>query len=144
MIQAESVGIDDGGGAPAVEIRVLADPSQLPVIRGIAGALAAQNNFDVDVLADLRLAVDEASTQLIRRALPGTSLVCTFLIYETRIHFKGSAATDGTGGTPADRGFGWHVLRTLTDDVSMDQSTSPENGATTTIEFVKNIGGVYA
>ncbi|KAA0019461.1 ATP-binding protein [Antrihabitans cavernicola] len=140
MIQAQAVDTEDGGNAPAVEIRVHADPTQLPVVRGIAGALAAQNNFDVDVLADLRLAVDEACTQLIRRALPGSQLICIFHIDEHRIHFAGSTTTENASATP-DRGFGWHVLRTLTDEVSMHSASSPLRGSTTTIEFVKQVGG---
>lgn len=142
MMQAQAIDTTTGGGVPAVEIRVLADATQLSVVRGIAGALAVQHNFDLDAIADLRLAVDEACTQLIRRAVPSSQLICVFRFDGPGIQFAGSVPT-ASEAEVSDRGFGWHVLRTLTDDVSIENSSSPRSGSVTTIEFTKAVAGEH-
>ena len=67
----EAVKVQAQDTEPAIEVKVRADPSQLVILRGIAATMASQCNFDLDEIADVRLAVDEASSLLIVRAQPG-------------------------------------------------------------------------
>lgn len=52
----------------AVEVRVTAQLESLAVLRTIIGAVSTFEDLDLDTVADLRLAVDEACTRLIRSA----------------------------------------------------------------------------
>ncbi|MCX5041848.1 ATP-binding protein [Aldersonia sp. NBC_00410] len=122
----------------AVELRVRADPGQLGVIRAVAATMAAQCNFDLDEIADVRLAADEAASFLIVRAQARAQLICKFLVEPG--HLWMSVCTPiGETVPPSRRGFGWHVLTTLTDSVDLHQTPTP-NGTDaflSTIEFTK-------
>ncbi|SEL01066.1 ATP-binding protein [Rhodococcus maanshanensis] len=93
---------DVARGNATIEITVPAEPDQLAVIRAVAGAVAAQRDFDPDAIADLTLAVDESCTRLIRRALPGAVLDCRFALTENGIGFRASTPVD-PGTSPSGR-----------------------------------------
>ena len=61
--------------AGAVEFRVAAQLENLAVLRTVVGAVGTFEDLDFDAVADLRLAVDEACTRLIRSATPDATLV---------------------------------------------------------------------
>jgi anti-sigma regulatory factor (Ser/Thr protein kinase) len=100
----------------SVELRVSAQLENLAVIRTAIGALAAFEDLDLDAVADLRLAVDEACTRLIRSTTPDATLL---LVVDPRAdELVVDVSTTSTAGevlTPG--GFSWHVLTSLTDDV---------------------------
>ncbi|GAA2979326.1 ATP-binding protein [Actinokineospora diospyrosa] len=99
-----------------VELRLRADLANLPIVRAVAAAVAMGADFTVDEIDDLRLAVDEACSQLIVLAAPGAELDCRFSREPAGVRF--SASTRSHAGTaPATDTFGWHVLRTLADSV---------------------------
>ena len=116
MLGAED---DAARGAPAqrsVLVRVGATAAQLPPLRVVAGDLAARADFDLDAVADLRLAVDEAAAELVAVAAPGASITCTFLV--------GDEGMEATVTVPVERATtlrtdssGWRVLATLVDRV---------------------------
>src|SRR5258707_1813018 len=58
-----------------VEFRVAAKLENLAVLRTLIAAVGTFEDLDMDTVADLRLAVDEACTRLIRSAVPGSTLV---------------------------------------------------------------------
>jgi serine/threonine-protein kinase RsbW len=122
----------------AVELRVRADPSQLGVLRAVAATMAVQCNFDLDEIADVRLAADEAASFLIVRAQPDAQLVCTFHVETGQLVMSVCTPIKETV-PPERRGFGWHVLTTLTDSVELHQAPSPDGigGYISTIEFRK-------
>lgn len=129
---------------PVVELRVRADPRQLPVLRAVAATIAMQENFDLDAVADIRLAMDEACTRLIMRAANDAILLCRFQHIDRtlRVAVSTTLGTE-TWGTenPGQRTFGWHVLNTLTDSVDMTQENEPDSARyLTTIEFTKADG----
>jgi serine/threonine-protein kinase RsbW len=89
-------GHDSGNRSPrSVEVRVAAKLENLAVLRTVVGAVGTYEDLDFDSVADLRLAVDEACTRLIR-----------------------SATSDATPDIVVPGSFSWHVLSSLTDDVS--------------------------
>lgn len=49
-----------------VTLTTPADPSSLHVLRAIAGSVAARLDLSIDVVEEIRMAVDEAATLLIR------------------------------------------------------------------------------
>ncbi|QUH00738.1 ATP-binding protein [Saccharopolyspora erythraea] len=112
-----------------VEVRVAAEPAQLAVMRAVIGDLAMRADFDVDSIADLRLAVDEACSSLVRLAAPSASLVCRFHIHEGALSVTAEVISDDAFGPRKDT-FSWRVLSALADSVSTSvQSDAGSNGS---------------
>ena len=126
-----------GGGrrsAAAVEFRVEARLENLAVLRTLVGAVGTCADLDVDAVADLRLAVDEACTRLIRSASPDATLVVVVDPREDAMIVEAStmcAADD----VVTEGSFSWHVLNSLTDEVRTfrdDGDASPVFGISLT------------
>jgi serine/threonine-protein kinase RsbW len=99
-----------------LELRVAAVLENLAVVRTVISALATFEDLDLDAVADLRLAVDEACTRLIRSASPGATLALTVDPRNTELVVTvATTSLDDEVLTPGS--FSWHVLTSLTDDV---------------------------
>lgn len=128
---------------PVVELRTPADACQLAPIRGVSASLAEQCDMTLDQLADLRLAVDEACSTLFRIALPGSDIVCTFRVRTDSFRFAGCVTTTGPEVDGRyEQTFGWHVLRTLTDELAIHRHRGNGDGrsSTVTISFAMGCG----
>lgn len=101
-----------------VLVRVGATAAQLPLLRVVAGDLAARADFDLDAAADLRLAVDEAAAELVTVAAPGSEISCTFVVAEDGLEAKVTVPAAPATELRTDS-FGWRVLSTLVDDVHL-------------------------
>jgi serine/threonine-protein kinase RsbW len=116
MTDAERNGNGQHHSARAVELRVAARLENLAVLRTVVGAVGTFEDLDFDAVADLRLAVDEACTRLIRSASPDATLVVVVDPRENEMVVHASAACENDEiVTPGS--FSWHVLSSLTDDV---------------------------
>lgn len=104
-------------GANVVEVRVPADPGQLAVMRAVVGDLAMRADFDVDSIADIRLAVDEACSSLVRLAAKAATLVCRFHSDSAGITVAVEVGSDERSEPRKDT-FSWRVLSALADSVS--------------------------
>ncbi len=96
---------DPGGqgalsGEVSIDIRLPADPGRLPLLRSVAGALAGAQDYDIDTIADLRMAVDELLATVFRRARPGAAVSCALLAASDGITVTASAPADDP--TPVD------------------------------------------
>jgi serine/threonine-protein kinase RsbW len=100
-----------------IELRLGAQLVHLPIIRSVAASIAIRADFDLDSIADLRLAVDEACSTLITRATPETVMACRFTVGEDELRFAGEVVSPDEGA-PSTNSFGWRVLTTLADDAS--------------------------
>lgn len=103
-------------GEAAVEFRVDARLENLAVLRTLVGAVGTFSDLNFDAVADLRLAVDEACTRLIRSASPGATLVVVVDPQPDVVVVEVSAACD-TDDVVTPGSFSWHVLSSLTDEV---------------------------
>ncbi|WP_018681141.1 ATP-binding protein [Actinokineospora enzanensis] len=102
-----------------VEMRVTAHLANLPVVRSVAGTVAAMLDLDLDAISDLTLAVDEVCSTLIGLAAPGAQVTCEFVHGPATVGFEASVpAVDGGGADPES--FGWQVLAALVDRVTHD------------------------
>lgn len=110
-------GAGESGAAEGVEVRVAAEPTQLSVLRAVVGDLAMRADFDIDTIADLRLAVDEACSTLIRLAAPSATLVCRFRPGEHTMDVAAEVVSSDASGPRTDT-FSWRVLSALTDGVT--------------------------
>ncbi|MGB3483030.1 MAG: ATP-binding protein [Mycobacterium sp.] len=117
MFDADSSDHANARSPKAVELRISAQLENLAVVRTVIGAIGTFEDLDLDAVADLRLAVDEACTRLIKSAAKDATLA---LVIDPRaselvIEVSTSSAAEDIL-TPGS--FSWHVLTSLTDDVS--------------------------
>ncbi|OMC33050.1 anti-sigma factor [Mycobacterium sp. GA-1841] len=112
----------------SVEIRVAARLENLAVVRTLVAAVATFEDLDFDVVADLRLAVDEACTALIRAALPQSNLKLNIEPGEDAVVITASATCAGAAVVEPGS-FSWHVLSSLTDEVkTFADGNGPDTG----------------
>ncbi|EOM76684.1 ATP-binding protein [Rhodococcus rhodnii] len=138
MADTKTIQPEQDRANPVVELRIRATPDQLPVLRALAAAIAVHEDFDVDSIADIRLAMDEICTYLITRSTEDAVLVCR-LQYVDRTLSVAVSTTTVDAEYPNTRSFGWHVLDALTDSVDTRQEPDPA-GYLTTLEFTKTNG----
>ncbi|WP_024805417.1 ATP-binding protein [Nocardia sp. BMG51109] len=131
-----NISAEQGLRSTPVEIGVAATVSQLPIVRGLAETLVLLSDFTLDEVADIRLAVDEACSTLIAVAAAGTTLRCRFTVGDEDLLVRVTGIA-GAEGLPDQRSFGWHVLRTLTDEVTITQQPYDQaaSGYPTIVEF---------
>lgn len=99
-----------------VEFRVAARLESLSLIRTLVAAVGTLEDLDLDAVADLRLAIDEACTQLIRSAAPDATLIVAVEPREQDLMV--SASTRCLEADVLRPGtFSWHVISSLTDSV---------------------------
>lgn len=107
----------NGHGARSVELRVAAELENLAVLRTLVAAVATFEDLDFDAVADLRLAVDEACTRLIRSAVPNSELLLVIDPRDDAVVIDASTTCKSSDVlTPGS--FSWHVLSSLTDEVT--------------------------
>lgn len=100
----------------AVEVRVAAQLENLAVVRTLIAAVGTFEDLNLDAVADLRLAVDEACTRLIRSSTPEATLVLVIDPRDSEVVIDVSTTSEAEDIlTPGS--FSWHVLTSLTDDV---------------------------
>jgi serine/threonine-protein kinase RsbW len=116
MTAAEMPKKNQQRGDRAVELRVAARLENLAVLRTLVGAVGTFEDLDFDAVADLRLAVDEVCTRLIRSATAGATLAIVVDPRDDELVVEASATCDNYDVvTPGS--FSWHVLTSLADDV---------------------------
>jgi serine/threonine-protein kinase RsbW len=87
--------------------------------------MAMREDFDLDAIADLRLAVEEACATVLANAAPESTLVCRLLVSTDLLEINASA-TLRSGPDPEVGSMSLRILRTLAD--SVDCWTSTSNG----------------
>ncbi len=103
-------------GARSVELRVAAKLENLAVLRTLVAAVGTFEDLDFDAVSDLRLAVDEACTRLIRSAVPDSTLLLVVDPRDDAVVINAST-TCKSPDILAPGSFSWHVLSSLTDEV---------------------------
>jgi serine/threonine-protein kinase RsbW len=116
MTAAEKPVTSQQRGDRAIELRVAARLENLAVLRTLVGAVGTFEDLDFDAVADLRLAVDEVCTRLIRSATPDATLAIVVDPRDQELVVEASTTCDNYDVvTPGS--FSWHVLTSLTDEV---------------------------
>lgn len=115
-------------GDRSVEVRVSAQLENLAVVRTVVAAIGTFEDLDFDAVSDLRLAVDEACTRLIRSATPDATLNVVVHPRENEVVVEAST-TCKTQDILTPGSFSWHVLSSLTDEVkTFEDGHSAEDG----------------
>lgn len=126
---------------PPVEVRIAATAAQISAVRAVAADLAMREDFDLDAIADLKLAVDEVCSTLVRLAAPGVVLRCEFLPGAGEITVRASVLSAGDA-LPRKDSFGWQVLTTLTDSVRASVEQAKDGLHLVRIELAKQSNSV--
>ena len=107
--------VDSLGGAQATRTRAVA------VSAGVGQVFAfVVEDLDLDAIADLRLAVDEACTRLIKSTTPDATLIVVLDPRQDELVIDVSTpSTSAAEDILAQGSFSWHVLTSLTDDVKV-------------------------
>lgn len=100
-----------------IAIEVPARSDQLIMIRALTETLSLIADFAIDEVTDIRLALDEVATALILDAVPGTTLELRFTYDHAHMCVR-AAAVSRTDSASVRVGFGWHIVRTLTQTVT--------------------------
>lgn len=101
-----------------VHLRIPADAGYLSLLRTLVGGCAGRENFTLDQIDDLRMAVDEAAAQLLRQAT-GDSIELAMTATQDALELHVSATT--APATLIDRGsFSWTILQALADELEVD------------------------
>jgi serine/threonine-protein kinase RsbW len=103
--------------ATSVEVRLPANRSQLFVLRSLVATIALREDFDLDEVDDVKLAVDEMCSVLVTRAGAAGMLCCQFESSPGAVSVVATVGTDNNSPIAQDT-FGWRVLATLADDVT--------------------------
>jgi serine/threonine-protein kinase RsbW len=127
-----------GERAAHVELRLAANLTWIPVARAVAGELAMRADFDLDAIADFRLAVDEACANMIQLAAPGSQVECRFQVDADEIRVRVSVVS-ARGEALTRQSFGWQLLTALTDaaDASVTPLSVGRRGHELRIDLVK-------
>lgn len=117
MSEVETSAISRPQRVRAVDVRVSADAEQVPLVRSFAADIAMRLDFDLDAIEDLRMAVDEACSLLVRAAVPDTSLHCAFVPGEqsllVRVHVEAEEPL-----RPSRDPMSWQILTALTASIT--------------------------
>ncbi|MGH3494497.1 MAG: ATP-binding protein [Sciscionella sp.] len=127
---------DAGERAPAaqstpqddtVELRLRASAAHLSAVRALAADLAMHLDMDLDTIADLRLAVDEACSALVPLARVDSQMSCRFTVSGDAIRVV--VTVDSAGDAAPNRhSFAWQVLSTLADRAGSTVDPGPAGG----------------
>lgn len=122
-----------------VELRMAADPTQLSIVRAVAADIAMRQDFDLDSIEDLKLAVDETCSTLITLADDDAVLSCHFAVDGSgAVRVSARVSTKSASG-PDKGSFGWRVLTALVD--SVETRVEETEGFVVHIDLVKSSAG---
>jgi serine/threonine-protein kinase RsbW len=100
-----------------VHLEIPASGAYLAVARAAATGLAAQLHFTYDEIDDLRIAVDEACTQLMARRGSATTLRVAYQMEDGGLCVEVSVDATDLGGPLERDTFAWQILSAMTDEV---------------------------
>lgn len=100
----------------SLTFQIVARLDNLAMIRTVVAAAATFEDVNMDTVADLKLATDEACTRLIRASVPEATLTVRLDFHSARLGIV--AFTHCLPGDVFPLGsFSWHVLNSLVDHV---------------------------
>ncbi|MGH8932317.1 MAG: ATP-binding protein [Egibacteraceae bacterium] len=102
-----------------VIVRVPPTPAHLAMLRTAIGGIAARDRFTIDQIDDLRMAVEEAATQLLHH-VPKGRIEMTVVPTETGLEVRLAAQVDAPAKVIDESSFSWMILRALADDLRVE------------------------
>jgi serine/threonine-protein kinase RsbW len=119
----------------SVHLEIPASGAYLAVARAAATGLAAQLHFTYDQIDDLRIAVDEACTQLMARRGSADTIRLAYHLDGSELWVEASVEAVDRGGPLERDTFAWQILTALSDEV-----VEQDHGAKLLIKIRKSGG----
>ncbi|MGW5050072.1 ATP-binding protein [Actinokineospora sp. NPDC004072] len=117
MSEVETETVTRAARVRNVDILVGADADQVPLVRSFAADIAMRLDFDLDAIEDLRMAVDEACSLLVRAAAEGSRLHCAFEPEPQALRVR--VAVDAVSERPPSADpLAWQILTALAESLS--------------------------
>ena len=134
MSEVETGSVARASRVRDVDVHVGADADQVPLVRSFAADVAMRLDFDLDAIEDLRMAVDEACSLLVRAAAPESRLHCSFEPRPQALLVR-VAVDAASGEAPSADPLAWQILTALADDLA--ERIDDDGGAhRITVEFL--------
>jgi serine/threonine-protein kinase RsbW len=140
--QLRSIHVLERHAAPRTDVRLTlpALPENVAVVRHVLGAFAESMRLPVELIEDLRLAVTEACTNVVRHAYPdGATGAVEISIEPGEEHVRIVVADSGRGvGTSSDTsgpGLGLPLIAAIADTV--DLQSAPGGGSRVAMTFAR-------
>ena len=106
-----------------VSLKFPASFEYIRLARLVASGLAAQVNFNLDDIEDLRIAVDELCSALVEAAADRTSTVTvTFRVDDQQIQMEADVPTVAANGSYVIDDISSHILRAAVDRHELEQA----------------------
>ena len=102
----------------AVTIQIPSSADHVSLLRALIGMYAARQNFTLEEVDDMRMAVEEAAVQLFRRSSGGAITMALHTDGPT-LSAELSSAADSAEPIMDENSFSWTILSALSDDVSV-------------------------
>lgn len=102
-----------------ITIKVPPTAGHLAVLRTAIGGVAARDRFTLDQVDDLRMAVEEAAVQLLRRA-SGDRIVMHVESTDKGIEVRLETVVEGGDVVIDESSFSWAILSALADAVRVE------------------------
>lgn len=107
-----------------VVIIVPAASAYLATLRTAVGGVAARDRFSLDQVDDLRLAVEEAATQMLRHVIGEGRMRMAMARTDAGLEIRLSADGSPSGQVIDESSFSWRILRELADDLRVESQQS--------------------
>ncbi|WP_035304850.1 ATP-binding protein [Actinokineospora inagensis] len=133
MSEVETSPVARTHGVRDVEVRVWADAEQVPLLRSFAADIAMRMDFDLDAIEDLRMAVDEACSLLVRAAAPDSALLCWFEPVDAGVRVRARVDAEHAE-PPSSDAMGWQILTALAAAVT-EQVEAVDGGHRISVEL---------
>lgn len=114
-------------GPLSLTLTMPADLTRLPVVRSLAATVGTDCDFDLDTIADLRMAVDEMTSILITRSVADGVINLAFEAHGDRVTVTGDTQTS-TAEAMDEESFGWAVLAALVRDLAATVGADDQGG----------------
>lgn len=100
----------------------------LAMMRTVVAAATTFDDLDLDTVADLKLATDEACTRLIKASVADATLTVRIDFHPDRLSIVAYTHCV-TGNVFPPENFSWHVLNSLVDHVETFERSHPDDAA---------------
>jgi hypothetical protein len=123
-----------------VTVTIPARADFVHVFRTVVAAVAARLDFPYDVLDDLRMVVDEASSALLGIRSPAERLTLRLTPEDHRLEILvcSDASSESWPGPDVERSLAWKVLEALTDEVRFE--TTSDGPTVRAVRSLRNDG----
>lgn len=122
--------VDQSGSMPDVDeqvwdVEMFVRPQHLATVRNVMATLAVHLDFDLDTVADLRLAADEVGNQLAAVADQGSRVDCRFRLHQGDLTMHARVNSTHPDGARTE-GLGARILASLVDSVQYRSTPDPD------------------